>query len=131
MAELLGTKGAELDLLIRQGATAGVYSMYVKKADGTPLDLTGATFSAQIRKTPDSAPLAGVAFVFTIEDAVAGAVLWSIPAESTALIPCSEIDENQPESQYVWDMELERADGSIMPLLYGVVKVFREITRSA
>lgn len=128
---VLGTKGANLDLLIRQGATQGTYHMAVKTQNGVPLpiDLTDATFRAQIRKTPDSAPLEGVSFVFTITDALGGLVDWSIPATSTEKIPCSEIDENHPDSIYVWDMEVELVSGRVMPLLYGQVNVFREVSK--
>lgn len=130
MAEL-GTKGAELNLLVRQGATQGPYYMTLRTQDvsATPIDLTGATFRAQIRKTADSAPLDGVTFTFTITAPLLGEVTWEMPATSTALIPCSEVDELQEESQYVWDMEVELASSRVLPLTYGTVKVFREITK--
>lgn len=130
MAEL-GTKGSELNLLVRQGATQGTYYMSIKTQGSTtlPIDLTGAIFRAQIRKTADSAPLTGVTFTFVITDALNGEATWEIPASSTSKIPCSEIDENQEESMYVWDMEVELAGGKVLPLVYGTVKVFREVAK--
>lgn len=130
MAEL-GTKGSELNLLIRQGATLGEYYMTVKTQEDPPqpIDLTGATFSAQIRKTADSSPLTGVTFDFVITEPLEGKVTWQVPSTSTVNIPCSEIDENQPESLYVWDMEVKLASGKVIPLTYGTVKVFREVTK--
>jgi hypothetical protein len=127
----LGTKGSELNLLVRQGATQGPYYMTLKTQGATtlPIDITGAIFRAQIRKSADSAPLDGVTFTFTITSAIAGEVTWEIPATSTAALVCSEVDELQDESKYVWDMEVEFTTGRVMPLTYGTVSVFREISK--
>lgn len=125
----IGTKGGNLDLLIRQGATQGPYYMTVKKADGTALDITSGVVSAQIRKTADGPTLSGVTFTSTITDGANGKFTWEIPATSTALLTASPIDEEQPESQYVWDMEIALTGGRVIPLLYGIVKVFREVTK--
>lgn len=129
MAEIIGTKGAELDLLIRQGATLGPFNTYVKKQDGSALNLTGATFTAQIRRTPESAPIPGATVSFTITDALNGVLSWSVPASSTAALRASEVDENAPESVYVWDMEVLLSDSRVLPLLYGTAKVFREVSK--
>lgn len=124
----LGTKGAELDLLIRQGATQGPYNMEVKTADGVPIDLTSAVFTAQIRRTPDGAPLTGVDFTFTTVDDTNGVVDWEIPATSTVLLQAGDTEEDDL-SKYVWDMEVELASGRVLPLMYGVVKVWREVSK--
>lgn len=124
----IGTKGANLDLLVRQGATQGPYYTTILKQDGDPVDITSAVFGATIKKTPtDTAE--SVTFDFDITDAAAGKFTWSIPADDTAGLTASPVDENQPESQYVWDMEVELTDGRVIPLFYGAVKVFREITK--
>ena len=125
----LGTKGAELDLLIKQGSTLGPHTMTITDEFGTAINLTGCTLSAQIRKTADAAT-ANCDAVFTIVDAVAGTVLWEFTAASTELLPCDPVDETAEASQYVWDMELLYASGRIVPLLYGNVSVYREVTKS-
>lgn len=124
----LGTKGAELDLLIRQGATLGPYNMTIKTADGVPIDLTGATFDAQIRRTPDGIPLTGVTFSFTISDPTNGVVDWSLPATASELLQAGDT-ETDPESVYVWDMEVELTSGRVIPIVYGVARVWREVTK--
>lgn len=129
MADTLGTKGAELNLLVRQGATQGPYRMTINKADGSPLDITGGLFRAQIRRTANSAPIPGCTFTFTIITPLSGIVEWSIDADSTGVLQASETSETDPLSTYVWDMELELASGRIIPLTYGAVNVFREVTK--
>jgi hypothetical protein len=124
----LGTKGAELDLLIRQGATLGPFNMKVLTADGNDVDLTSAVFRAEIRRTAESPALAGVTFTFTITTPLEGIVDWEVDADSTTELMAGE-SETDTESQYVWDMEVELSDGRVLPLLYGKVSVFREVTK--
>ena len=124
----LGTKGAELDLLIRQGATLGPFNMKVLTADGNDVDLTSAVFRAEIRRTAESPALAGVTFTFTITTPLEGIVDWEVDADSTTELIAGE-SETDTESQYVWDMEVELSDGRVLPLLYGKVSVFREVTK--
>ena len=124
----IGTKGAAMDLIIRQGATCGPNHMAIKDSSGAAIDITGATLRASIRKTPDAASITASA-VFTPITPAAGTVYWSFTAASTTAIVCDPVDEEQPDSLYVWDMEIEFADGRILPLLYGDVRVFREVTK--
>jgi hypothetical protein len=125
----LGTKGAALDLLVRQGATLGPNSTLLKDGTGAAMDLTGCTLSAQIRRSPSSSTVDATA-TFTITNAVLGAFDWEFPATETAMLSCDAVDETLPESQYVWDMELLYASGRVVPLLYGAVSVFREVTKA-
>jgi hypothetical protein len=129
MAETLGTKGAELNLLVRQGATQGPYNMKLRKADGNPIDITAAVFRAQIRKTANSNTLPGVTFTFNILTPLDGEVEWSLPDTSTELLNAGEDSELEEESQYVWDMEVELSSGRVIPLTYGIVQVFREVSK--
>lgn len=124
----LGTKGAELDLLIRQGATLGPFSMQVKTADGGNIDITDAIFRAEIRKTPESPSIAGVTFAFAIVNAAEGRMTWELPADSSTILSAGDT-ETESESLYVWDMEMELTSGRVFPLLYGKVSVFREVTK--
>ena len=50
MSTAIGNTGSRLDLRIRQGGTFE-FSIQAKNPDGSPLNLTGATLSAQIRRT--------------------------------------------------------------------------------
>lgn len=139
---LIGNIGERLDLLIRQGGTFGPYKFKMQQpksgavplSDGTyaptdldPIDLTGAVIRGQIRRTPaDTAIVADVLVVIT--DAAAGEYEISLTDEVTAGIVAG-VDLSKRESQYVWDLELEDTLGRVLPLYWGAVKVFREVTR--
>lgn len=128
-APQVGTKGAKLNLLVRQGATTGPFTMLVRDSEGgPPINLTGCEIRSEIRKTPDDGVVAATAVVDVI-DTVQGAVKWYFSPDDTREMEASPIDETEPESRYVWDMELEFPDGRIIPLLYGNVGVFREVTK--
>lgn len=124
----VGTKGAALDLIIRQGATLGPNSTTIKDGSGTPIDITGATIRAQIRLLPSSVTAAATA-TCTIVTPAAGLFTWTFSDTETAAMTCSVIDENEATSLYYWDMEIEYASGVVVPLLYGDVRVFREVTK--
>ncbi len=128
MAEVLGTKGAELDLLIRQGCTFGPHEGTMINPNGTRYNLTGCTFAAQIRKLPSS-PTASATATFTITSAVNGEFTWKFSDTQTAALLADDSGEDSPTSQYVWDMEMIDAAGNKNPVMYGKVMVFREVTR--
>lgn len=46
----LGYIGEKLDLLVRQGATLGPFAVTLTNPDNTPVNLTGATLRAHLRK---------------------------------------------------------------------------------
>lgn len=124
----IGTKGEPLNLLIRQGATFGPKHCTIYSGAGVPEDITGCSFLAEIRKTPDTSTVAAVA-TFVITNAAAGEFTFTFPASATADIDAGSVDEAEPASQYVWDMEMHYPDGRVRPLVYGEVSVFREVSK--
>lgn len=125
---VIGTKGERLDLLIRQGADFGPYLAEMKNPDGTPVDLTGCVIRGSIRKTPASSAVAA-AIEVAITDATAGQYQFGVGHVATSPLKCG-VNEKAPESLYVWDLEMQDAMGRVMPLYYGDVGIFREITRA-
>ena len=126
--QTLGNIGTRLDLLIRQGATFGPFVCTMTNPDGTPVNLTGATIRGQIRKAPaDTVVVASL--VVTITDAAAGKYTFSLSDATTAAIAAGA-DVTKPASVYVWDLELQDAAGSVIPLYWGDVRVHREVTRA-
>ncbi len=123
---VLGHAGERVDLLIRQGATFDA-QVTLTNPDGTPVDLTGATLRAQIRrKALDTALL--VAFTITVIDAVGGIFTFGLTASQTAALPAAE-DPAGIASRAVWDMELQDAAGRVTPVYWGTVTIHREVTR--
>ena len=125
----IGTKGSELDLLIKQGCTFGPTVSTLKNPDDSPIDLTGSELRAQIRKTPNSSILKGIIIDFDITDAEAGEFTWGFSAEDTAGLSADSESETAVSSTFVWDMELQDSSGRVLPLLYGKAYVFREVTK--
>jgi hypothetical protein len=125
---IVGTKGARLDLLLRQGATFGPYEVTLSNPDLSPVNLNGVVFRSQIRRTPTSIFGEAIAPVFTYVNRPLGIFTFQFTAEDTATL-APGIDEDAPESLYYWDLEMEDAFGRVFPVLYGDVKVFREITK--
>lgn len=129
MISPIGYLGTLMPLLIRQGCTFGPISAKIENPDGTKTDLTGAVIRGQIRKTALSPEvLIHIPFeILPIEHEYSFS--FAISATSTALLSAGE-KPHFPESQYVWDTEIEWPDERVDPLYYGPVTVFREVTRN-
>jgi len=123
----LGYIGEKLNLLIRQGATLGPHVVTARNPDTTPVNLTGATIRGQIRKTALN-PVITIALTVTMTDAVNGVFEFGLTDEQTAALVAGET-QGDPASKYVWDMEMEDSVGRVLPLFYGDVAIFREVTR--
>lgn len=124
----IGSKGTDMALIIRQGATFG--PVYIRMEDplGVKIDLAGAVVRAQLRKTALSAEKAAD-FVFTMLPADDQySFFFGLTDAVTEALAAGE-KPTDPASKYVWDMEIEWPDGRVDPLYYGSVAVFREVTR--
>lgn len=128
MADIIN-KGQELNLTIRQGATFGPIICTLKDSLGSPINITGYTFRAQIRKTPSSRKATGCSATCVVVNGAAGQFSFEFTAADTANLVAG-LDENSEDSLYYWDMELQQPDTKVMPLVYGTVKVFREVTKT-
>jgi hypothetical protein len=126
----IGSKGANLDILVRQGSTFGPNRCTLTNPDTSPVNLTGCTFRGQIRKTASDPLSSGASATFTIINAAAGIFDWEFTDEATTTLTADNISETAPASVYVYDVEMEDASGRVIPLLYGNVNVFREVTKT-
>lgn len=127
---VIGTKGQELDLLLRQGASFGPVACRLTNPGGSAMNLTGATIRAQIRKTASDALSTGAAAVCTITNAINGEFTYEFTVAATTALIADSISEEAPASIYTWDMEIEDSTGRVTPLVYGKVNVFREVTKT-
>lgn len=123
----IGIKGEELDLLIRQGATFGPFTVRLRNPDGTPVNLNDCTIRGQVRKTFDAVAVAA-SFDTEITNPEMGEFRFSISPFATQQIMAGE-SESAASSLYVYDLELVDAEGGVTPLTYGNARVFREVTR--
>jgi len=118
--------GENLDLTIRQGTTFTL-PMRLTDPNDAPINITGYLFRGQVRKTPSAAEVIA-SFSSTIIDAMDGWARLTLTDEVTAAIPAGDTLAS-PTSLYVYDIEYELPNGSVEPLVYGQLKVFREVTR--
>ena len=123
----IGSKGAELDIVIRQGATFGPMTCTLTNPDTTPVNLTGSTISAQIRKFPSDNTSLGIAGVIVLTNASGGIFTWQFDAADTADLLADDESEEAPGSIYQYDLEMTDSSGRIIPLLYSKAKVFRDV----
>lgn len=124
---VLGKIGTQVDLLIKQGSTFGPMVATLTNPDLTPVNLTACIIRGQIRKKALDATIVA-SFVVAITNETGGVFEFGLTDEVTAIITADEIMQ-KPGSKYVWDMELEDSLGRVIPLYYGDVTVFREVTR--
>ena len=122
-------KGKELNLTIRQGATFGPIVCTLKDSTGAPVNITGYTVAAQVRKTPFTRKASGFAATCVVVNGAAGQFSFEFEAEDTAKLIAGE-SENDTDSLYYWDLELIQPDTRVIPVIYGTVKVFREVTKA-
>jgi hypothetical protein len=116
MPKVLGDLGDVVELQIRQGSTFGPHQAVLANPDGTPMNLTGCTIRAMLRRNPSAS---AVSFECEITDAAAGEWTFGLSAEQTATL--------EPP-KYVYDVELEDASGRVLPLFHGEVIVELEVT---
>lgn len=108
---------ATQDLIVTRGDTETV--AITLTTDGTtPINITGRTYTAQLRSTPDSAVIAA-SFTCSVTNGPAGQVTCSMSAATSALLT---------PGYYYWDLQ-ENASGTISTLLSGQVTVLADVTR--
>jgi hypothetical protein len=109
---------ARQDLVITRGDTETIIAIIASDASGTPVDITGRTYTSQVRATQDTAIIAA-SFTCTVTDGPAGEVTCVMsPAASAELDP----------GYYYWDLQ-ENASGTITTVLSGQVTVLADVTR--
>jgi phage tail sheath gpL-like len=108
---------ADQDLTITRGDTETL--VLTITSDGTtPINITGRTYTAQIRSTPDSSTVKA-SFSCTVTSGSNGQVTCTLSAANSALLSAGN---------YFWDLQ-ENASGVISTLLAGTVTVLADVTR--
>lgn len=131
MAVEVGEYGGELDLKVRQGATAGRFTVTLRNSStGAPVNITDWIFRGQIRKTPSSMLSEGATMSYEITDAANGILVFWFTDEETIKLVADPASPTAPASTYVWDMEAELPNGDVRPVFYGNVRVLREVTKA-
>ena len=108
---------ATQDLTVTRGDTETI--VVTLTTDGTTaIDITGRTYTAQLRSTPDIAVISA-SFTCTVTNGVGGVVTCVLSATNSTLLS---------PGYYYWDLQ-ENASGAISTLLSGTVTVLADVTR--
>ena len=126
----------ECDIIVTQGADCAFAFRYSTSTSGTttPVDLTGWSARAQLRRTWGGE----VWLTATHEDAITltatGDVVLAIDAATTedpAWNTRSKVTAGEPQARGVWDLELIDPTGRVTRLVQGSVIVSPDVTREA
>lgn len=105
------------NLYIDQGTTFSV-TLQVFEGSTAPLDITGYTGNAQIRKHYDSQTVAA-SFTTTVSDPANGKITLALTAGETA---------NLKQGRYVYDVEI-KSGAFVYRAAEGIVTVYPQVTR--
>ena len=109
---------ADQDLTITRGDTETLVVTLTSDDSGTPINITGRTYRAQIRSSQDSTTVKA-SFTCVVSNGAAGQVTCTLSAaDSATLIPGIAF----------WDFE-ENASGVVTTVLSGNVTVLADVTR--
>jgi hypothetical protein len=108
---------AKQDLIITRGDTETVVVTMVDDV-GAAIDITGRTYTSQMRTTPDISAIS-ITGVGAVTDGAAGKLTVTFSATGTAAL--------DPGFLY-WDLQ-ENASGVISTILSGTVTVLADVTR--
>lgn len=108
---------ADQDLTITRGDTETLV-VTITTDGSTPVDITGRTYSSQIRTQQDSTTIKA-SFTCTVTNGAAGQVTCVLSATSSATLSAG---------LYFWDLQ-ENASGTISTILSGNVTVLADVTR--
>jgi hypothetical protein len=126
--ERLQLLGDRKDFDIRRGTTFGPFQHQLNHAgSGEPLDLTGYQFRGQIRRNERS-PTIVQSFEFDSPSPTEGWYEFWLTDEQTLTLGAGAT-LSSPQSNYVYDLEMESPDGSVTALLHGKIRVQAEVTR--
>lgn len=106
------------DLTITRGDTETVVVTILADDGVTPIDITGRTYTSQIRTTPN-ASIISASFSCAVTNGAGGVVTATLSAASSALL--------EP-GYYYWDFQ-ENASGIISTIFSGQVTVLADVTR--
>ena len=108
---------ADQDLTITRGDTETIV-VTITSDGSTPIDITGRTYLAQIRTSPDNTTVKA-SFTCTVTSAANGQVTCTLSATDSATLPVGIA---------YWDLQ-ETASGVVSTILSGNVTVLADVSR--
>lgn len=109
------------DLNITRGDTVSIN--FELTLDGEPVDLTGATVFFTAKPTLD-ADDTDAAAVISVEVSS-----FTDPTSGTAVIPLTATDTDVTPAEYYYDVQVKKADATIVSIRYRLLKIWADVTR--
>lgn len=127
---------ASCDIIVTQGADNAYAFRYSTRTGNvtTPVDLTGWSARAQLRRTWGGEIWLSLTNTDGITLTDTGGVVVDIPAavtEDPAWNTRLKVTGGEPQARGVWDLELINPDGHVTRLVQGTVTVSPDVTREA
>lgn len=119
---VLGSIGKRVDILLRRGCTWGPFTATMRNADGSPVNLTGSTFNARIKRKASDAAVVAVIDMALLSDGADGRYVMGMSHTVTETLT-TDPDLTKAGARYVWDAEEITASGERIPRYWGVVTV--------
>lgn len=98
-----------------------VFVLNPKNSDGTAFDLTNYSGAFQIKASRDPVASIVLAGTVAVDTPIAGSITCTIDAED---------GEDLTAGSYVYDVEIEKTDGTVYTLVTGNFVVTNDITRT-
>lgn len=125
----ISAKPPKLDLEIVRGDDFGPVLCEIRNPDGTPMDLTGCTFSGHVRNQVNASTILA-SFIFVIVDAALGKYSFELTAAATALIPGGPATPQDPSAgKHVYDHQMTDSLGRVTTRRQGALIVVGDVTR--
>jgi hypothetical protein len=119
MADLLGSIGARVDLLVRAGKTLGPFLVEETDALGAPIPLTGIAFDAALSRIGEAD--GDVPITVTPVDLPNGKYSFEVPYAATASLAGG--DFFRAEATYAYRLDIVDSVGRKYPRYYGHINV--------
>jgi hypothetical protein len=117
------------NIVAQQGSTLPI-PFTLKNPDGSPVNLAGCTPRMQVRASAASTTvILDCTAYLTIPDAAGGKVQLLVPDDVMATIAARQPPFAPSAPAYVYDLDVEMADGSKDTWLAGTFTVLAEVTR--
>lgn len=123
------TGPGDLDIEIYQGANF-LLPITVYGDDGEPYSIAGATIRGRVKNDINDLTAAAIfTFVGTVTDGPNGEGTLTLSAAITAAWPApAQAAKKRAPTKYLWDCEIEFADGYVQRLLQGLAFVHPEVS---
>lgn len=128
MAKPIGYRNEPLPLRVKQGSTLTLRLVFKSTETGQAIDVSGETFTGQVRKLPSSATVSA-SFSFDTTQAASGIVFAILAGSSTASLGAGDVLGSEA-GQYYYDIRRTKDGVDKYPIPLSPLTLEPRVTRS-